>query len=181
MGISGTVHHEPYGSPINDEILPKQGQTRLASLACVSPCFNKISEQTFLSVRPMRIKPRLCKRQTDKNVCPTIKCTTVMPLLSAQVTLALLLSWSPGLRMVDSASLHPPCEKQIFCVALLIRCYSSMSLNCTRLFLRHGKYQGAGIGGAARHAVMGDAHFLAGFRMVCAGVHVDFKPGEIAA
>ncbi len=42
----GTVHHEPYGSPINDEILPKQGQTRLASLACVSPCFNKISEQT---------------------------------------------------------------------------------------------------------------------------------------
>jgi len=23
---SGTVHHEPYGSPINDEILPKQGR-----------------------------------------------------------------------------------------------------------------------------------------------------------
>ena len=34
---------------MNDEILLKQGQTRLASLACVSPCFNKISEQSARS------------------------------------------------------------------------------------------------------------------------------------
>ncbi|OQC04490.1 MAG: hypothetical protein BWX80_02465 [Candidatus Hydrogenedentes bacterium ADurb.Bin101] len=34
------------GSSVNDEILRKQGQTRLALLACVSPCFRKISGQT---------------------------------------------------------------------------------------------------------------------------------------
>ena len=41
----GTVFHELCVSPVNDEILLKQGQTRLASFACVSPCFNKITEQ----------------------------------------------------------------------------------------------------------------------------------------
>ena len=46
QGEQGIAFHELCDSPVNDEILLKQGQTRLASLACVSPCFNKISEQT---------------------------------------------------------------------------------------------------------------------------------------
>jgi len=74
-GYTGTVHHEPYGSPINDEMeCGSQGQSRLASLACDSPCVPQIFRANIFSGQAACVSPPACWKTGWQNPGKSLPC-----------------------------------------------------------------------------------------------------------